>query len=196
MLVGGLTLEPCRSDPGPHDEFKASRLLGRLGHSLIYDPHTSSLYVLGGQRGDSFKADLWQIPLPPPSDSPSAPFDAPALAPALVSADTLKQGGPPPSFAQRATVDGAEGVWTVLSGSTQGAGVAREVLGREVWVRVGGKWEAVERRGEEPGGRFAGQVVFDPLRGELWMFGGNPAEEGDKGKGRRLADWWRLKVTL
>lgn len=175
----------------------AARLLGRLGHSLVNDRTTDSLYVLGGQRGESFRSDWWQVPLPQASASAAAPFDSSALAPALLSYDTAKQGGPPLSFAQRATVDPETGMWTVLSGSTQVSGSGKEVQGQDIWVRTkgaqSGGWEAVERRGEEPVGRFAGQVVFDPRHKHHYMFGGNPADEHDKG--RRLADFWRLKVT-
>ncbi|GAA5937045.1 hypothetical protein JCM3775_001937 [Rhodotorula graminis] len=83
----------------------------------------------------------------------------------------------------------------------RGEGEAR--CDRGVWRRVGGAkgtWEKVKEEdgaaGGGPRGRYAAQVVYDPLKGEHYLFGGCPdtalpVESPDM----RLSDFWKLKIV-
>ncbi|GAA5847415.1 hypothetical protein JCM9279_000471 [Rhodotorula babjevae] len=82
-------------------------------------------------------------------------------------------------------------------------GEGEERCVRGVWRRVGGakgKWERVKEEegaaGEGPSGRYAAQVVYDPLKGEHYLFGGcpespSPTESPDM----RLSDFWKVKIV-
>lgn len=147
---------------------------------------------MAGQRGDSFLSDVWSIPVPAPTGSDAAPFDNPALDATQRSADTTKQDGPPAAFSQRLIIEPDTGTWTVMGGTSIPDN--KEVQSRQIWqLPRNGRWQRVARVGDEPQGRYASQVCYDPLWKEFYLFGGNPADPADKHK--RLADFWRLRIT-
>ena len=55
-----------------------------------------------------------------------------------------------------------------------------------------GTWMRIEQRGPRPAARYAAQAVFDPLREEHYLFGGNPSQTGEV---PRLNDLWRLRIV-
>ncbi|GAA5890648.1 hypothetical protein JCM6882_000611 [Rhodosporidiobolus microsporus] len=100
-------------------------------------------------------------------------------------------------------------------GDGGGGGVPREGVAKGVWRRRRGKgkggrggmgWERVEEEwgvsgsggegevGGVPRGRYASQVVYDPLLREHYLFGGHP-ESDDPNCSWRLDDFWKLKVV-
>ncbi|KAL8292037.1 hypothetical protein RQP46_001503 [Phenoliferia psychrophenolica] len=206
-------------DPTPTDPFRSERLLGRTGHAMLFDPHLHTLFILSGNRGNLYLSDLWAVKVSVASDSDDDDADAPvpepelwragAVLPAsipdspsssptiistkLISADYSREGGPKPMFTQRATIDAESGEWTLLSGLTSETKERNERPVGEVWTRArSGAWECVELRGESPVGRFSSQAIYDPLRQEHFLFGGNPSPE--EGTVTRLADFWRLRI--
>ncbi|GAA6040045.1 hypothetical protein JCM8097_004753 [Rhodosporidiobolus ruineniae] len=96
--------------------------------------------------------------------------------------------------AERAEEVTLRGVWRKKGG---GRGWKRGG-GREGWERSGEEWGvALVGAGEEervPRGRYASQVVYDPLLGEHYVFGGHP-DASDPSCSWRLNDWWRLKIV-
>ncbi|BGP17263.1 hypothetical protein JCM10213_008183 [Rhodosporidiobolus nylandii] len=136
---------------------------------------------------------------PPPGASPSSPSSVPPNA------------LPPPGFTHRLSLAPSTGEWTLLTGLVReqtapgegdSGGAVREGVMRGVWRRRVGKkpeegvWEIIEEEwavgGEgTPGGRYASQVVYDPLLGEHYMFGGSSSAECDW----RLGDFWKLRVV-
>ncbi|ORY89609.1 Muskelin N-terminus-domain-containing protein [Leucosporidium creatinivorum] len=125
--------------------------------------------------------------------SPSAPPRQPTiLSISQLSSDYSLQG-PAAAFTQRASLDPETREWTLLSGLIKDRKTGREVATDEVWCKTkDDEWEEVEVRGSKPVGRFAAQVVYDPLRKEHYMFGGNPSSTG--AAATRLNDFWRLRV--
>ncbi|KAI5480427.1 hypothetical protein MNV49_000580 [Pseudohyphozyma bogoriensis] len=202
-------------DPTPTDAFKSERLLSRIGHSMLLDTSVPSLFILGGQRGESYLSDLWTVQLATPSsddadeDAPPPQTSLPTLwrsgavidpsspTPTIVSTKMLsldysKEDGPPAGFTQRTNLDAETGEWTMLSGLRSDK--RGESPTKDVWRRSrNGDWEQVELRGDYPVGRFAAPVMYDPLRKEHYLMGGNPQDPVDDL--RRLGDLWRLKVV-
>lgn len=128
------------------------------------------------------------------------------------SALLMRDDGPPPGFTQRLTIDSTSGEWTLLTGLA--ADKKTEAPMADVWRRTkDGHWAQVEVRGDRPEPRFAAQVrpfypsfvfsesdytvesqvVYDPLRKEHYLMGGNPKDPDDDH--RRLGDFWRLKIV-
>lgn len=165
-----------------------SRLFSRVGHSMIHDPNLNSLFIFAGGRLESYLSDLWSIKLPPSNSTAFVP-----LVPVLISSD-YSTSGPPAGFTQRATIDTKTGDWTILSGMVKDPKGNGGVVDTGVWTRsVEGEWEKViEKGGAVPDARFGGQFVYDPLRGEYWLMGGNPQDH--ETSTRRMGDLWKLRV--
>lgn len=242
-------------DPTSHDSFRSERLLSRFGHSMLYDPQLSTVYIFSGQRSDSYLSDLWSIKLASPigdeegatdlgkegelwragavlpaavsgagadngsqavdSDTPTATSRQPTILQIKQLSSDYSAHGPPAAFTQRASIDPVSGQWTLMSGLIKDRKTLKETPVGEMWTRSReGKWDKVEARGETPCGRYAAQVswwpgvekvhgvhwklrvsmqvVYDPLRQEHYLFGGNPSQTGDEA---RLGDFWRLKIV-
>jgi hypothetical protein len=185
---------PLHSDDGTTSRLPTSpvnsRLFSRVGHSMIHDPNLNSLFIFAGGRLESYLSDLWSIKLPP---TPSTSTAFVPLLPVLISSD-YSTSGPPAGFTQRATIDTRTGDWTILSGMVKDPKGNGGVVDTGVWTRsVEGEWEkVVEKGGEVPDARFGGQFVYDPLRGEYWLMGGNPQDH--ETSTRRMGDLWRLRV--
>lgn len=165
--------------------------------SASLDPkYPQKLYILGGQRFDSYLSDLWSIPIP-------IGGIIQAGLPRLECADYTVQGGPPASFTQRLMVDssqieGGKGLlWTVISGLHKDPSEPNtDKIDTKVWRFRGGKWSNLldsemklgEADADRPSGRWASQVV-GPVNGEYFMMGGNSDAAG---VGGRLSDFWKL----
>lgn len=122
------------------------------------------------------------------------------LLPAAYDATGAARGGtsaaasPPAAFTQRVVLEPNTGEWFAFSGITKVD--KEEQLLRGVWQRsADGIWSVVEidQGGDVPPGRFAAQVVYDPLHETFYQFGGNPNDAEDPDK--RLNDFWRLHIT-
>ena len=125
---------------------------------MILDSHLRQFFILSGNRGNEYLADLWTIKLAPPSGSSSS-AEPKVLATSRISADYSKDGGPVAMFTQRATIDAESGEWTLVSGLMSDQKKNDETTVSEVWTRTRkGDWENVEVRGERPVGRFSSQV--------------------------------------
>ncbi|KAM0749031.1 hypothetical protein T439DRAFT_327521 [Meredithblackwellia eburnea MCA 4105] len=206
-------------DPTATDTFRSERLLSRTGHGMLYDPLLHTLFVFAGSRADEYLSDLWAIRLATAEDEDDDPPREPEYwragavlpnpnpatttsssispTPILLSTKSLStnysnEGGPPAAFTQRAVIDVGTGEWTLLSGLRIDPKVRDETPESQIWTRSReGAWENVEVKGDQPPGRFGGQVVYDPLRKDVYMFGGNPHQEFGA---TRLDDFWRLRI--
>ncbi|GAA6005949.1 hypothetical protein JCM10207_007285 [Rhodosporidiobolus poonsookiae] len=106
-----------------------------------------------------------------------------------------------------------EGVWRRRAGSgssvssTAGSGSVGGVGGRGgagkgkggkegQWEKVEEEWGVVSSDGGErtPRGRYASQVVYDPLLREHYLFGGHPGVN-DPNCTWRLDDFWKLRIV-
>ncbi|KAM0789624.1 hypothetical protein ACM66B_000429 [Microbotryomycetes sp. NB124-2] len=228
-------------DPTSQDSFRSERLLSRFGHQMLYDQQLATVYILSGQRGETYLSDLWAVKLMQSGDdgeravavesmtadptevwraggvvgvnldettttSASSADATPGVvttgsnrsrAPTILHTKRLatdySSHGPPAAFTQRSTIDQSTGTWTLVSGLVKDRTTLRETTASELWQRTRqGQWLKVESRGEQPCGRYAAQVVYDPLRKEHYLHGGNPSQSGDE---PRLGDCWRLKVV-
>ncbi|GAA5824330.1 hypothetical protein JCM11251_000379 [Rhodosporidiobolus azoricus] len=95
----------------------------------------------------------------------------------------------------------AKGVWRRRrgGGKASGKGKGKGGMGwekvEEEWGVGGGAGEGGDEGSEGiPRGRYASQVVYDPLLREHYLFGGHP-ESDDPNCSWRLDDMWRLKVV-
>ncbi|SGZ26947.1 BQ5605_C025g10006 [Microbotryum silenes-dioicae] len=226
-------------DPTSNDTFRAERLLGRIGHSMFFDAHSHTLYILGGQRGDAYLADLWAIKFVAPNaadldldepasgasddtsfwragaviagvstatpvttiGNPTLSTRSPTILQVMQKNDDVSlpspldgSVGPSPSFTHRTTIDPTTREWTTMTGLVKYHQARKETPSNEVWTYTTtngpSKWGKLEQRGEKPPPRFAASVVYDPLRKEHYLFGGNPF----KGTEERLGDLWRGRV--
>ncbi|KAK4054099.1 hypothetical protein OIV83_001124 [Microbotryomycetes sp. JL201] len=219
-------------DPTSQDSFRSERLLSRFGHQMLYDQELATVFILSGQRGDTYLSDLWAVKLMQSDDERASTVEAAsdptevwragsvvgvnlddvssAAAPAVVTtgsnryraptilhtkrlAADYSSYGPPAAFTQRSTIDQSTGTWTLMSGLVKDRTTLRETTAGELWQRTrAGKWSKVDSRGDQPCGRYAAQIVYDPLRKEHYLHGGNPSQSGDE---PRLGDCWRLKIV-
>ncbi|GJN91382.1 hypothetical protein Rhopal_004403-T1 [Rhodotorula paludigena] len=87
------------------------------------------------------------------------------------------------------------GVWRRVPGSKRGPlGWEKIDVETHAAAGAGGRY-GVEAGAEEAGpmGRYAAQVVYDPLRKEHYVFGGHP--DSKEPVNYRLADMWRLRIV-
>ncbi|KAK4054316.1 hypothetical protein OIO90_003549 [Microbotryomycetes sp. JL221] len=233
-------------DPTSGDSFKSERLLSRFGHQMLYDAELSTMFILSGQRGETYLSDLWSIKLmnsdrrssattatngqrdTETDDDPTEVWRAggvvgsidnsssssstgtttttPSITTAVRAsrAPTILQikrvepdyssYGPPAAFTQRSTIDPQTGTWTLISGLIKDRTTLKESTVGELWTRTRqGQWNKVETKSQiEPCGRYASQVVWDPLTKCHYLHGGNPSQNGDE---PRLGDCWKLKIV-
>ncbi|OAV88452.1 hypothetical protein PTTG_08015 [Puccinia triticina 1-1 BBBD Race 1] len=181
----------------------------RMGHSLILDKKRQCLWVLTGERDRYFYSDLWK-------------YDIINHRAELVIADYTYGGkhqqspdsfanalgsAPEAGFSQRITFDPEADEWHMFCGlcSNRGSGevgskppAKSEMMSSEFWRwRINeGRWTKVAMQAEVDGvppPRFAHQMVFDKLTKTHYVFGGNPAGNGNGPT--RLGDFWKLKLV-
>jgi hypothetical protein len=124
-----------------------------------------------------------------------------------MSRDSSKNGGPDAGFTQRATIDLDLEEFFVFSGLMREKNSSIETVKNTLWVYSIRKdrWTKVyqnenvgeaywkEMADKEPCPRFAHQLVYDSVRREQYLFGGNPGEPSNIPL--RLDDFWVLKLA-
>lgn len=163
MPVAALT--GISADPEPSEAFQSTRLLSRIGHSMLLDPTRRTLFIFAGQRHDSYMSDLWAFGL-----------DSGELQ--LVSADYTQAGGPDGGFTQRTTID-ENGEWLMISGLQKDQRQQHSTVKNSMWLRrASGEWVRVDaskdaqraasaepRESDVPRPRYAHQVCSGGERG-------------------------------
>ncbi|KAF8585931.1 hypothetical protein K439DRAFT_1409405 [Ramaria rubella] len=167
----------------------------RFGHSMIFDPRHRRLIIFAGKRSESFLADMYI-------------YDVTAGEVTDVTSDFSTAGGPDPCFCQRAALDPDTGHIYVLPGLLKPKGPKKStadgalrstfwILNPDTlqWIQVinsrsnsleVGSTEDAEL---EPRPRYAHQMVYDHVRREFFVHGGNSGKDGQK----RLDDFWSMK---
>ncbi|GJJ06436.1 hypothetical protein Clacol_000628 [Clathrus columnatus] len=168
----------------------------RYGHSMTFDPVRRRLIIMAGKTGETFLSDMYI-------------YDVDSQTITDVTNDFTTQGGPDPSFCQRAVVDPESGFLLMLpgflkpksqehtkDGSLQSAfWIYKPESSR--WVKVSGfrpsetDWQANEDTELEPTPRFAHEMVYDPVRKLVYVHGGNSGHEESK----RLDDFWSMQLV-
>ncbi|KAI8384170.1 Muskelin N-terminus-domain-containing protein [Blakeslea trispora] len=163
-------------------------LKSRVGHSMLFDPMSRSLYVFAGQRGKDYLSDLYR-------------YDVDHDIATEIVQDYTRDSGPDTGFNQRATFDERLQELYVLSGYKRNT--SSEEVKNALWVYSIKKntWQKVyqnenlhkqEMASLGPCPRYAHQMVYDPLHQTQYIFGGNPGDNSNPSK--RLDDFWELRL--
>jgi hypothetical protein len=140
----------------------------RAGHSAIYDSASQRMILFGG-FGDTVPGapvtlgllnDLWQLSLPDPAGLPT-----PAWSP-LVAAGIA----PGPRTGHTAVYDSVNNRMIVFGGQDPSGYL------NELWLLTLGAspaWTPVTALGTPPAGRRDHTAVYDPVRREMIVYGGN-----------------------
>lgn len=162
------------------------RILSRIGHSMLFNPKSRELYIFAGQRYKDGLADFYV-------------FDIDSEKLYTISRDYTKQGGPDAGFTHRSVINTNNEYIYALSGLTRGnCQSSKESFRNVVWTYdlKTDTWKKVYQGkrfpndSEEPIPRFAHQLVYNPINSCLYLFGGNPGEDGNDQL--RLDDFWEL----
>ena len=187
-------MSPAAATHAGHSIGDVNSLRSRIGHSMVFNDRARQLYVFNGQRNKDQLSDFFVYDL----DSDTV---------VEIARDSSKQGGPEPSFTQRATIDTEQGELYVLSGLLLEKQAQSDVknafwvfnLRRGKWTKVYQQevtdvdYWATAGRHTEPCPRFAHQLVYHRPTRMHYMFGGNPGESGNTNV--RLDDFWRIQLT-
>ncbi|KAL1746418.1 Muskelin N-terminus-domain-containing protein [Schizophyllum fasciatum] len=215
----------------PADNSGPMLIPSRFGHSMVLDPVAKTLFILGGQRDGKYLADMYA-------------YDIQTNSIRELYTNFTNSGGPDACFTQRAAIDPTLKEIYVLCGlvrpqNTQGAQTILQSASPYYVYHYGagartGKWTRIlpplltdapdkENEPQEPGPRYAHQVVYDASSGTLYMHGGNGstagaarttleqmeaderreeeggdeeggAREAEKEKEKRLDDFWSMRL--
>ncbi|XP_064633309.1 muskelin-like [Lineus longissimus] len=171
------------------------KIKSRIGHSMLFHPSLRLLYIFAGQRQKEYLNDFFT-------------YNVDTGEVIVINDGTCKEGAQLPSagFTQRATIDPDYSEIHVLSGLSKEKD-KRENMKNSFWVYdiVKNKWSCIyknegtspaactKKQLSEPVPRFAHQLVYDPVRKEHYLFGGNPGK--DTLPRMRLDDFWALKLS-
>ncbi|TRM70103.1 Muskelin N-terminus-domain-containing protein [Schizophyllum amplum] len=163
----------------PADSSGTALIPSRFGHSMVLDPDTKTLYIMGGQRDGKYLSDMYA-------------YDIKANCASELYSNFTTSGGPEPCFTQRAAIDptlkeiyvicglvrphNSQGSQTVLSTSSPyyvyhyGSRAGR-------WTRILPPLARSTSEGDvaaqEPIPRYAHQLVYDASTRTIYMHGGN-----------------------
>lgn len=177
------------SDPSKHSV--SVPLKSRVGHSMLFDQSSRSLFVFAGQRVKDYLSDLYRYGVD--DDTVTE-----------IAQDYSKDAGPDAGFTQRATIDEDLQELYVLSGYMRNTGC--DIVRNALWVYSikNNEWQKVYQNENrdldywchmnnfEPCPRFAHQMVYDSITKTQYIFGGNPGDTSEPSK--RLDDLWELKL--
>ncbi len=167
----------------------SGQVLGRRGHSMIFDELHDQLIVFGGGNETQYKPpyfgflnDVWELEFLP---EPAWRF---------VSAS----GGPDPRLSHSAIHDSRRELMVVFGGRTTCAEGC--VAGNDAWGLgfIGTEvWNDLAPAGDRPRGRDGALAVYDPLRDRMIVFAGAGYDcyfpYGCRA--RPLSDIWELRFT-
>ncbi|KAL7749767.1 hypothetical protein RI367_004643 [Sorochytrium milnesiophthora] len=189
--------ELLRRDSNSQDD---QSLRSRIGHSMLYNPHTNQLYIICGQRVKEYLTDF--VTYDVASDT---------ISTAMVSST---YSGPDAGSTQRCVYDPDLGELYLLSSLARevkpitnpdvnsivnGVAQAKNTLWvykqkRDTWERiVSSPPAAADKSVNEPIPRFAHHLVYDQPRKCIFMFGGNP--DNRDMPNQRLDDFWELSLV-
>ncbi|KAL1710493.1 Muskelin N-terminus-domain-containing protein [Schizophyllum commune] len=169
----------------PADSSGPTLIPSRFGHSMVLDPDTKTLYILGGQRDGKYLADMYA-------------YDIETNSARELYTNFTNSGGPDPCFTQRAAIDPELKEIYVLCGlvrpqNTQGGQTILQNTSPYYVYHYGsraGKWTRIlppllpdsspassdstsDTDPQEPIPRYAHQLVYDASTRTLYMHGGN-----------------------
>ncbi|KAJ7594503.1 Muskelin N-terminus-domain-containing protein [Mycena floridula] len=181
----------------------------RFGHSMVLDPLSHTLFILAGQREDTFLSDMYS-------------YDIVTQTATELYSNFTMSGGPDPCFTQRAVIDPELQEIYVFCGLTRRQPAASVTMDSQPnWVYQyksrPGKWTRIrsEAQGsrahrnddmsfEEPCPRYASGVIYDPNAKMFYMHGGNAGlmdignaqdiEDAEMDR-KRLDDFWSMKLA-
>lgn len=177
------------------------RIPSRIGHSMLFDPHSRSLLILGGQRYKDQLSDFYKYSV-----------DRGCVTQLWKNLQMV--GGPESGFTQRASIDTATREMFVFSSLVRGTGTSSAPVAvgvtppeiqnsdtpddqckfwcfdllQDTWTRI-----ATSPGSSIPPARFAHQIVYDPATQTHFLFGGNPGIPSDPAA--RLDDLWAVKLA-
>ncbi|KAF8513102.1 Muskelin N-terminus-domain-containing protein [Hysterangium stoloniferum] len=170
----------------------------RYGHSMVFDPKRRRLIVLAGKTHNDFLPDTYI-------------YDVDSHSVVDATPDFSAIGGPDPCFCQRAVLNPESGHVYVLPGFIKPKGqktsdtnaALRSVFWifkpeSSQWTQIAAlralvsssEWEVPSGVELEPQPRYAHEMVYDTIRGEFFVHGGNSGQEST----RRLDDFWSMKL--
>lgn len=184
---------------GVTDVLDDVRLRSRVGHSMVFDSLSRSLYIYAGQHAKDYLADMNMYSI-----------DQDKVIP--LPQHSLKEAGPIPGFTHRATIDCERQEICVFLGYMRYRGqdnVLNQVWVYEIrknrWVQVyqkGGFFspkQKQQQQQQQPRPRCAHEMVYDPINKVHYIFGGNPGESNKHDDNNtancRLNDFWRLRLV-
>eukprot|EP00033_Pygsuia_biforma_P002376 GCRY01002630.1.p1 GENE.GCRY01002630.1~~GCRY01002630.1.p1 ORF type:complete len:858 (-),score=233.66 GCRY01002630.1:127-2700(-) len=189
----------CLREDHPHlnnDKY----IVGRLGHSLVFDRRTHQLLIFAGQRLKDYLADLLV-------------YDIETDTLTCVSKDMAFEGGPEAGFTQRASYNEGWGEMFVMSGmSRDKIDPTRSCTTNTIWMYSMrfNRWTKLYSNDNtdesywnlmsntEPCPRFAHQFFLSPRSTDCnvrcFLYGGNPGEH-DRDTAFRLSDLWELNLA-
>ncbi|GAA5913327.1 hypothetical protein JCM8208_005210 [Rhodotorula glutinis] len=179
----------------------------RSSRSTRTDAHDSSMTVSSRSRQPTI-VQIRRLPAPAPASPDAAAVPPAGFTQRLTLGPngtwTLLTGlGAAPTGSGSASSGGSTPERDRERERARERGEGEERCVRGVWRRVGGakgRWERIkEEEGaaeEGPRGRYAAQVVYDPLKGEHYLFGGCPESAlPTESPDMRLSDFWKLKIV-
>ncbi|KAI8876176.1 muskelin [Backusella circina FSU 941] len=174
---------------GTRNHTTSTFLKSRVGHSMLFDKSSKSLYIFAGQRIKDYLSDMYRY---------SIDHD---IVTEIIPQELRNEigGGPDAGFTQRVTIDEDAQELYVLSGYMRKP--SSDIVKNALWVYSikENKWkkiyqnENVKLTDELPCPRFAHQMVYNTNTKVHYIFGGNPGDHTDSSK--RLDDFWELKLT-
>lgn len=188
------------------------RIPSRIGHSMLFDPQSRNLLILGGQRYKDQLSDFYKYSI-----------DRNCVSQLWKNLQMV--GGPDSGFTQRASIDQSTKELFVFSSlvrgnsSTSPAGAIVPVVGftppellqdqispsptsddtcafwcfdlmEDKWSKI--NIVAPSNQVGKPPARFAHQIVYDSSTQTHFLFGGNPGKPTDPSA--RLDDLWAAKM--
>lgn len=195
-------LEPLNGTPN---------IKSRIGHSMVFNPQTRQIYIYAGQRHKDHLSDFYVYDVD--SDTvvemikdtsrvggPDAGFTQRSTLD-VARQELFLFSGLMKEKSGHSLVVTAENTSSTTSNPSGAPQQPKEVAKNCFWVYNlrHCKWTRIYSNDnnncdlEEPVPRFAHQLVYSPLSGIHYLFGGNPGENGNPKK--RLGDFWQLQLT-
>lgn len=197
-------------NPNNNATVPSMRIPSRIGHSMLFDPQSRNLLILGGQRYKDQLSDFYK-------------FSIDRNCVNQLWKNLQMVGGPDSGFTQRASIDPSTREMFVFSSLVRGnnspmsgpvpvVGITPpELLQQEqstnnvinsedncsFWCfdLVEDKWTKIKcsaSNSVKPPARFAHQIVYNPATQTHFLFGGNPGIPSDPSA--RLDDLWAAKM--
>jgi muskelin len=183
------------------------KIPSRIGHSMLFDPQSRSLLILGGQRYKDQLSDFYKYSI-----------DRNCVSQLWKNLQMV--GGPDSGFTQRASIDQSTRELFVFSSLIRGNNSSISTPAPAVGVTppelqdqntddsvtaddnctfwcfdlIEDKWTKIKTNSSsKPPARFAHQIVYNPLTQTHFLFGGNPGIPSEPSA--RFDDLWEAKMS-